>query len=319
MSMSQGHRAAPASRGRASQRTYLVRRLVVGAFVLAFGMGAFSVLTSVFGGDENGKVAAVEPTINTVVSDGNPTTLAPTTLPATTTTELPVKEVVAPSAANPAEVLILGDSDAGTFGPYLKSLLDGYGMAATSLDYKVSSGLARPDFFDWPARMREVVPQINPDIVIATFGGNDAQGLRNLDESWAVEREPSADDTEWREEYGRRVGDAMDYLSDGNRTLIWVGIPNDNNPEVTARLKVQDEVVRAEAAKRPKVVFIDTWKRFSGRNGGWAEFVVDPRDGDGKDVRADDGFHLNQNGAEILAIDIAEAVKTDLRARGAAI
>ena len=116
-----------------------------------------------------------------------------------------------------------------------------------------------------------------------------------------------------RAEYGRRVGDAMDYLSDGNRTLIWVGIPNDDNPDVTARMQVQDEVVRAEAAKRPKVVFIDTWARFSGRNGGWAEFVVDPRDGEGKDVRADDGFHLNQNGAEILAIDIAEAVKADLR------
>ncbi len=312
--MSQGHRAAPASRGRVSQRTYQVRRLVVGAFILALGVGAFSVITSVFGGDDGGQVAAVEPVINTVVTDGSPTTLPPTT-----TTEPPVKEVVAPSAADPAELLILGDSDAGTFGPYLKSLLDGYGIVTTELDYKVSSGLARPDFFDWPAHMREVVPQVNPDIVIATFGGNDAQGLRNLDESWAVEREPSADDTEWREEYGRRVGDAMDYLSDGNRSLIWVGIPNDDNPEVTARLKVQDEVVRAEAAKRPKVVFIDTWKRFSGINGGWAEFRVDPRDGQGKDVRADDGFHLNQNGAEILAIDIAEAVKTDLRARGAAI
>lgn len=292
----------------------MVRRLVVGACVLAVGVGAFSVLTSVLGGDDTAEVAAVEPSINTIVTDGSPTTLPPTT-----TTEPPVKEVVAPSAADPAELLILGDSDAGTFGPYLKSLLDGYGIVTTELDYKVSSGLARPDFFDWPAHMREVVPQVNPDIVIATFGGNDAQGLRNLDESWAVEREPSADDTEWREEYGRRVGDAMDYLSDGNRTLIWVGIPNDDNPEVTARLKVQDEVVRAEAAKRPKVVFIDTWKRFSGINGGWAEFRVDPRDGQGKDVRADDGFHLNQNGAEILAIDIAEAVKTDLRARGAAI
>jgi len=310
--MSQGHRATPTGRGRASQRTYLVRRLVVAAFVLALGIGAFSVLTSVFGGDDSGEVAAVEPTINTVISDGGPTTL-----PTTTSTEPPVKEVVAPSAADPAEVLILGDSDAGTFGPYLKTLLDGYGMVTTSLDYKVSSGLARPDFFDWPAHMREVVPQINPDVVIATFGGNDAQGLRNLDQSWAVAREPSAEDTEWRDEYGRRVGDAMDYLSDGNRTLIWVGIPNDDNPEVTARMQVQDQVVRAEAAKRPKVVFIDTWKRFSGRNGGWAEFVVDPRDGEGKDVRADDGFHLNENGAEILAIDIAEAVKTDLRTRGA--
>ncbi len=314
--MSQGHRATPGDRGRPSGRTFLVRRIVVGAALLALGWGAFSVISSVFGGKDTTKVAAVEPTINAVISDGSSTTLAPTT---TATTEPSVKEVVIPSAADPAEVLILGDSDAGTFGPYLETLLDSTGIVATKLDYKVSSGLARPDFFDWPTHMREAVPQVNPDIVIATFGGNDAQGLRNLDESWAVDRVPSADDTEWREEYGRRVGDAMDYLSDGNRTLIWVGIPNDDNPEVTARLQVQDEVVRAEAAKRPKVVFIDTWKRFSGRNGGWAEFVVDPRDGEGKDVRADDGFHLNQNGAEILAIDIAEAVKTDLRARGAAI
>jgi len=312
--MSQGDRGTPGRRGRPTQRTYLVRRLVVGAALLVVGGTIVAVLTSVLGGDDTTKVAAVEPTINTIISDGSATTLAPST---TTTTEPPVKEVVAPSPADPAEVLILGDSDAGTFGPYLQSLLDATGIVTTKLDYKVSSGLSRPDFFDWPAHMREVVPQINPDIVIATFGGNDAQGLRNLDESWAVARVPSADDSEWREEYGRRVGDAMDYLSDGNRTLIWVGIPNDDNPDVTARMQVQDEVVRAEAAKRPKVVFINTWKLFSGRNGGWAEFVVDPRDGVGKDVRADDGFHLNQNGAEILAINIAEAVTTDLRARGA--
>ena len=67
------------------------------------------------------------------------------------------------------------------------------------------------------------------------------------------------------------------------------------------------------------MIFIDTWKRFSGRDGGWAEFVIDPRDGQGKDVRADDGFHLNQNGAEILAIDIAQAIRDTLREQGAQI
>jgi uncharacterized protein len=88
---------------------------------------------------------------------------------------------------------------------------------------------------------------------------------------------------------------------------------------VTARLQVQDQAVRAAAAERPAVIFVDTWKRFSGRDGGWAEFVVDPRDNVGKDVRADDGFHLNTNGAEILALDIAQAIRDDLRTRGAAI
>ncbi len=294
----------------------MVRRLVAALIVVGFLWAAVSAIGGVIGGDDSdaGKVV-VPPSINTVVVDpGGTTTLQPTT-----TTEPPVKEPTVPSAADPAELLIIGDSDAGTFGPYLKSLLDSTGIVTTEVDYKTSSGLARPDFFDWPAHMRGIVPQVNPDIVVVTFGGNDAQGLRNLDESWAVAREPSADDTEWREEYGRRVGETMDYLSDGNRTLIWVGIPNDDNPEVTARMQVQDEVVRGEVAKRPKVIFVDTWKRFAGVNGGWAEFVVDPRDGVGKDVRADDGFHLNVNGAEILALDIAEVVRTELRTRGAAL
>jgi hypothetical protein len=181
--------------------------------------------------------------------------------------------------------------------------------------------LSRPDFYDWPARFTEELPAVNPDIVVVTFGGNDAQGISVADGTFVAAR-PSGDDeadAEWRAEYGKRVGAVMDQLSAEGRTLIWVGIPNDDDPEVTARMQVQDEVVKAEAAKRPDVVMIDTWSRFSGRNGGWAAYVIDPRDGTGQDVRAADGFHLNETGAEILALDIAQAVRGALRDLGAEI
>jgi hypothetical protein len=219
---------------------------------------------------------------------------------------------------NPAKVFIVGDSDAGTFGPYLQTLLDGTGVVETQLDYKVSSGLARPDFFDWPAEIDRKLPEVNPDIVVATFGGNDAQGLADGTGEFII-GDPVANEAEWTAEYQSRVGAVMDQLTEGGRTLIWVGIPNDDNPEVTARMAIQDQAAKAAAAERPDVIFIDTWKRFSGRDGNWAEFVIDPRDGEGKDVRADDGFHLNQTGAEILAIDIAQAIRDTLRAQGAAI
>jgi uncharacterized protein len=224
-----------------------------------------------------------------------------------------------PTADDPALVLIAGDSDAGTFGPYLETLLDDTGVASTTLEYEVSTGLARPDVLDWPARFRQIIPSIDPDIVIVTFGGNDAQGLAEAGGSF-LHQQPTGEvggDLEWRAEYGRRVGEVMDYLASEGRTLIWVGIPNDDSPDVTARMRVQDEVVRGEVAKRPQVLFVDTWKRFSGREGNWAEYVIDPRDGQGKDVRADDGFHLNVAGAEILALDIAEIVHQELRKRGA--
>jgi uncharacterized protein len=314
--MSYGYQSPQAPRRRVSRRTYVVRRVVALVLVVAVVFGAYSVVVGLFGGDGTEATEPLVPATNTVVNDG----VTPTTLPATTTTQPPPKEKTVPTSADPAEVLILGDSDAGAFGPYLKTLVDQTGIATTRLEYKTSSGLARPDFFDWPTFMRQIVPEVNPDIVVVTFGGNDAQGLRNLDLSWAVDHNPGEgqDDTDWKAEYGARVGAAMDYLTEGNRTLVWVGIPNASDAALTARLAVQDEVVRAEAAKRAdKVVFIDTWARFSGRNGGWAEYVIDPRDGEGKDVRSDvDGFHLNETGAEILALDIAEAVRTDLRARG---
>ena len=170
----------------------------------------------------------------------------------------------------------------------------------------MSSGLARPDFYNWPEALATALPEVNPQIVVATFGGNDSQGLSAFqDELQFVIGDPLDNEAEWTAEYTKRAGDVMDQLTEGGRTLIWVGIPNDDNPEVTRKLAIQDQAAKAAAAARPDVVFIDTWNRFSGRDGNWAEFVIDPRDGEGKDVRADDGFHLNTVGAEILALDIA--------------
>lgn len=227
-----------------------------------------------------------------------------------------------PTSSNPAEVYIVGDSDAGTFGPYLETLLDGTLVTTTDLNYKVSSGLARPDFFNWPAELAEKLPEVDPDIVVVTFGGNDSQGL-TVPELSASGRpdfiigDPVQNEAEWSDEYQRRVGEVMDLLLENDRHVIWVGIPNDDSADVTAKLAIQDRAAKAAAAERPEVVFVDTWTRFSGRDGNWAEFVIDPRDNSGKDVRAEDGFHLNQNGAEILAIDIAIEVQNELRAMGA--
>jgi hypothetical protein len=318
------------SRRRVSRRRYVVRRLVALALVGAIAAGVARVVATVTSTDDDPTVQAstaddaaavtgaassttpadlIDPVDTSVPEHPPVTSLTPTTAP---------DDTGPPTRSAPARVLIAGDSDAGTFGPYLEQLLDDTGVVDTVLDYKVSSGLARPDFFDWPAELRAKVPELDPDIVIVTFGGNDAQGLADATGDFiSGEPRPDSDNAEWRAEYGRRVGDVMDFLAVDGRTVIWVGIPNDDNPDVTFRMQVQDETVKAEAAKRPGIVLVDTWNRFSGRNGGWAEYVIDPRDGQGKDVRAEDGFHLNVTGAEILALDIAEHIRADLRARGA--
>ena len=113
----------------------------------------------------------------------------------------------------------------------------------------------------------------------------------------------------------RRVGAMMDYLSSEGRTLIWVGIPNAQSEDLTSRLTILRDVVLAEAAKRPQVVLVDSWPMFSGVNGGYADYVN--IDGDYKLVRADDGFHLNQAGADLLAGVINQKVVEALKGLGA--
>ena len=287
----------------------MVRRAVALAVLLVLVGGLVTAVSAVVGGGGDGEATRPE----TSAAPVDTVTGAATTVPATTvpTTEAPSGP---PTPQDKAKVLILGDSDAGTFGPYLMSLLDQNGVTESELFYKVSSGLSRPDFFDWPAEISRRVPEADPDVLVVTFGGNDAQDLL-IDGAYRP-----VDTPEWREEYGRRVGEVMDMLTEGGRTLIWVGIPNAESEDFTKRLEVLRDVTLAEIEERPdSVVYIDTWNRFAGLSGGYADYVIDPRDGQGKNVRAADGFHLNVTGAEILALDIAVAVEDALRARGAQI
>ncbi len=126
------------------------------------------------------------------------------------------------------------------------------------------------------------------------------------------------DSPEWQAEYGSRVGAVMDYLASDGRTLIWVGIPNAEKESYRARLQILEQVTRSEALKRPKVVYVPVWDYFVGPSGGYAAAKVNPRDGQGKMVRNQDGFHLNIAGSEILgAYYVAAEVRKELEVRGA--
>jgi uncharacterized protein len=322
----------PLPRRRVSRRRYLVRRFGVAAVLVLALFGLVRAVGAALDGGDGDPVVEGDTTTTSAPAGGPAGVAAPATVPEATaaaastsaapstsgapsTSAAPV-ETGPPSADNPARLLVVGDSDAGTFGPYLESLMDDTGVVDTEVDYKVSSGLSRPDFFDWQSHVSTKIEETDPDIVVVTFGGNDAQGMATVDGEFPNEwADPVGGRDTWFPEYRRRAGEFVDRL--GDRTIIWVGIPNDDNPEVTARLAVQDEAVRAALRSRRHVIFVDTWRRFSGRDGNWAEYVIDPRDGQGKPVRAGDGFHLNENGAEILALDIANVIRAELESRGA--
>jgi uncharacterized protein len=308
---------------RPSRRTFLIRRLFVLGVVVAVVAGLVAISKSVFTDSPSKAASQTEPTVAgavepaTSIISGETIPVDPastlTTTAASIVATAPADTNRMPTAADPARVLLVGDSEAGGLSPFLERALGSTGVTTMTTDYKSSTGLVRPDFYDWPAHLRETVPAANPDIVIALFGGNDGQSFPNTSNP--------VDSPEWRTEYGKRVSDVMDFLTADGRTLIWVGVPNAEKADLTARLAVQNEVVKDQIAKHPKVIFVDSWYHFIGIDGkSFAPLVLDPRDGQYKPVRSEtDGFHLNTDGEEILAVYVAEAVTADLRERGAAV
>ena len=76
------------------------------------------------------------------------------------------------------------------------------GLVTPTLDFKVSSGLTRPDFFDWPKHLQDQVRKLRPDVVVVDFGGNDAQPIKTDDG-----KQYDVTDPQWLVEYSKRVGD----------------------------------------------------------------------------------------------------------------
>jgi len=194
-------------------------------------------------------------------------------------------------------VLLLGSSMMkGGFGIYLaKNLADTHGCT-TENRAKTSTGLARPDFYDWVEHGREFREQTNADIVIVHFGGNDGQGLwmgSDHDPPWHRYGEPG-----WVPEYRRRVNFFADAVAPDRQRLFWIGMPQVESDKLNARVEVMNSVYASETALRPNARFVPLWDAMT-KNGHYADRIV--INGVRTKVRAPDGIHPNPAGARYLA------------------
>ena len=200
-----------------------------------------------------------------------------------------------PTSADPLRLHVMGDSMVQFFGHVLVGLANDTGIIDAASEHHLSSGLSRPDFYDWPARIVEVLAAESPDAVVLMFGGNDAQSI--VVDGQIARRFSEA----WIREYSARVGHVMDLVTtDPNRVLLWPGQPIMEDPDYDSRMQGLNEIYAAEAAKRDRVHYVDTRDLFRGPNGGYSRYVADA-DGQRADVRLTDGVHLSTIGGRWLS------------------
>jgi len=212
--------------------------------------------------------------------------------------------LLVPAAANAGEpgpsgprILIAGDSMiAGGFGVFLeRTLRKDYGYEVRRRG-KSSTGLARPDFFDWLEEAQELVASGVPDVSVVMFGGNDVQGLYLGKGEWIRWHEPG-----WDEEYTRRINAFCDVLAPDGQYLYWVGLPIMRPDKFRLRVERVNAIYEREMAARSGATFVDTWGVLANAEGAYADrLVLTPAASKTVRVRAGDGIHLSPAGAEHL-------------------
>ena len=211
--------------------------------------------------------------------------------PTTTTTTTNPKD---PTSAAPLHVLIVGDSIGLDLGGPLQYDLAQTGVVSAALDGRESTGLTRPDYFNWPAELASDLKTTQAQVVVVMIGANDAQDFLGP---------PDVPYTspQWNTLYAQRAAQFMQIAESAGAGVYWVGMPPMQNPGLSAQMSDINAVDQRQAQlAKPAVDFIPSTKALGTPQGGYTAFVTNSA-GQIVEARAPDGTHLTNGGGQILA------------------
>ena len=217
----------------------------------------------------------------------------------------PPTELPEPTAADPLSIFIVGDSQAEVLGQSIIDKATATGVMDATLDFQFSSGLTRPDFYNWPAEIQNVVETNDPDAMVVVFGANDGQGME-LDSGVFQPGYP-----EWNAEYARRVDAVMTYLEQQGVRVYWIGQPIARDAEYSSRLQLMNGIFEDVAADHPNTTVVSLYDLFADESGNYSDYLPGAG-GELVGMRNSDGIHLTRAGGDRAADAIFAALEEDL-------
>ena len=204
-----------------------------------------------------------------------------------------------PTPDRKLRVAIVGDSLAAGLGFFAERVFRPR-LVRVSGQGRISTGLARPDYFNWPYTMRQIVDRFDPDLVIVMLGENDHQSLQDVHGN----REALIGTSAWPAAYRERVLTMMRIATSRGGKVVWAGLPIASDFRLREHSRRQNDIIEFAANIANGVVYFDAWDRFRDPEGGYSAYFRE--DGRVVLIREGDGLHFNALGYTILAREIAE-------------
>jgi uncharacterized protein len=214
------------------------------------------------------------------------------------------------SAKSPLRVLIVGDSVGIDLGQYaLVNDLGGTGVVQATLDGHISTGLTRPDYYNWPAELHGDLNSLHPQLTIICIGANDAQN------DYANGQLYDYGTAAWNQMYTQRVSSFISEATNAGSRVLWVGMPPMASGQLNNQMNNLNSIYAAQVAAHPGARYLSSAPALGGPGGVFEGFK--DVGGSPESIRTDDGIHLQPAGAELLSqavITYMDSVyKLDLR------
>ena len=123
-----------------------------------------------------------------------------------------------PTVDKQLRIAVVGDSLAQGIGFATEDVFKPY-WTEVFKQGRISTGLARLDYFNWMAQMRTIVDRADPDLIVVMVGENDNQGLLYPDGTL----EQDIGTYEWAGAYQGRVEQFAKLATSRGAHVVWVG------------------------------------------------------------------------------------------------
>jgi hypothetical protein len=208
--------------------------------------------------------------------------------------------------ARPLRVWVAGDSLAQIPGDALERV--GGPIDVVGVESRLSTGLARPDLYNWFTRIQQVPRLLHPDVAVFSFGADDAHDYM------AGAHVGPFGSPSWVAEYRRRVDGVTRELNADGIYVVWLGLPIPDGPGFKKSFPVVNRILEAVAkAHAKRSTYVDTWHLLDDFHGRYTAYLR--VHGKLTLMRLPDGVHYTQAAGDLIAAQLLKQLRAVYRLR----
>ncbi len=199
-----------------------------------------------------------------------------------------IEELIQQTVEDTHRVLVIGDALAGGLGAGLARMAEADPKFEIINRYQETSGIARPQVYDWAASLPIMMEGKNFNSVVVLMGANDRQSIR------VGEAKHEFNSPEWLAAYKTRTAQLLDILKASGAKIFWVAIPPMGDALYDRDMQILASLQKAEALSKG-AVYVDLRANFTNPDGTYTDTGPDDT-GEVRKLRGRDGVEFLRQG-----------------------